>query len=231
MSVRAALLDVLRARPGLRHAASRLVFSALPRRARFRLIWALDLWGGGQSRSGRASSLDATQALRAALPSLLAELGVRTLVDVPCGDFGWMQATHLGAVEYVGIDLVPEIVARNRARFEGAGRRFLVGDLMHDPLPACDAVLCRHLLPHLSFRDALLALDRIRESGARWLLSTTFGGVDRNYDVVTGDFRAIDLQRPPFSLPPPVRLLDDNPEGFRDNFLGVWDLRPPARAG
>lgn len=225
MSVRARMLDALRTRPALRHFASRIAFATLGRRQRFRLIWALDLWGGGAARSGQGSTLEATRRLRTALPSALAELGVGVLVDVPCGDFGWLCGVDLGSVRYVGIDIVPEIVARNRERFgESERRRFVVGDAAREPLPAGDAILCRHLLPHLSFDDALRVLEQCRRSGARWLLTTTFAVVKSNHDVVTGDFRAINLERPPFGLPPPVRVLDDSCPANPDCLLGVWDI-------
>jgi hypothetical protein len=225
MRADARLLDLLRRYPSARHLVSRAVFSPLSRRKRFQLIWAFDLWGGGASRSGRASSLDATRRLRAGLPSTLTKLGVTTLLDVPCGDFNWMSEVDLGDVTYVGIDIVPQIVERNRSHFgESPRRRFLVGDVTSDALPRADAVLCRDLLPHLSFRDALRALSRIRGSGARWLLSTTFPYVERNYDVVTGDFRAINLERRPFSLPSPRWTIDDRVTDDTERLLGVWDI-------
>lgn len=225
MSLRGRLLEALRARPGLRHLATRVLFSPLGRRQRFRLIWALDLWGGASWRSGLGSTLEATHTLRAELPGLLAELGVRALVDVPCGDFAWMHEVDLGDVRYVGVDIVPEIVTRNRQRFGESERvRFVLGDVTRDPLPPGDAILCRHLLPHLSFRDALAALDQFRRSGARWLLTTTFSSPEINEDILTGDFRAINLQRPPFSLPPPVRIIDDSFRLNPDHVLGVWNI-------
>jgi len=226
VSLRSQLLDALRRRPALRHFASRLVLSPLGRRQRFRLIHALDLWGGGTLRSGLGSSLEATRRLRTELPLVLADLGVETLLDVPCGDFRWMREVDLGAIRYIGIDIVPEIVARNRELFgESDRRRFMEGDATRDGLPPADAILCRHLLPHLSFRDGLRVLDRFRGSGARWLLSTTFPAVETNYDVVTGDFRAINLERPPFDLPSPVRTIDDSFAANRGHALAVWDLR------
>jgi hypothetical protein len=72
-------------------------------------------------------------------------------------------------------------------------------------------------------------LARCRQSGARWFLSTTFPSVAANYDVTTGDFRAVNLERPPFDLPPPLRLLDDSFHANPDCRLGVWDFG--ARGG
>ena len=44
-------------------------------------------WGGGdETISGPGSTLRETVMLRAALPGVLAELGIRKLVDAPCGN-------------------------------------------------------------------------------------------------------------------------------------------------
>ncbi|MGH8131321.1 MAG: hypothetical protein ACRES3_10755 [Steroidobacteraceae bacterium] len=57
----------------------------------------------------------------------------------------------------------------------------------------------------------------------------------RNERIVAGEWRPLNLQPPPFGLPPPLRLINENcTEGngaYRDKALGLWDLttlRPPA---
>jgi hypothetical protein len=49
--------------------------------------------------------------------------------------------------------------------------------------------------------------------------------VEANYDVVSGDFRALNLECPPFRLPPPVRTLDDSCLANPTCSLGVWNIR------
>ena len=46
-------------------------------------------WDGEESKSGPGSGLTQTRRLRQELPLLFKELGVRTLLDAPCGDFYW----------------------------------------------------------------------------------------------------------------------------------------------
>jgi hypothetical protein len=38
------------------------------------------------------------------------------LLDIPCGDFNWMKLLNLG-VDYIGADIVGELIAENRRRF------------------------------------------------------------------------------------------------------------------
>jgi SAM-dependent methyltransferase len=183
-------------------------------------------WLGEESMSGPGSSLAATAALRRELPRLLAQLGCASLLDAPCGDLWWLKEAALPVASYCGVDIVPAVIAQNRRRHAAPGRTFLCLDVRRDPLPQADLVLCRDCLVHLSFRDALAALANFRASGAAWLLTTTFTGQHAHRDVLTGEWRPLNLQLPPFSLPPPLALLDERcPEEdgrYRDKSLGLW---------
>jgi hypothetical protein len=176
------------------------------------------LWGGGESASGIGSTLAATETVRRELPPLLSRLGVRMLLDAPCGDFNWMSAVDLGGVRYVGVDIVPELVEQNRARF---GLEFLCANIARDPLPRADLVLCRDCLIHLPYRSARAALDNFRRSGAAYLLTTHYPGAP-NRDILTGQWRPLDLEGPPFNLPPPLQLIPEGADSGR--FLGLWRL-------
>ena len=46
------------------------------------------------------------------LPELLESLEVKSIVDVPCGDHGWMSTLDLSPYDYIGIDIVAKCFAR-----------------------------------------------------------------------------------------------------------------------
>ena len=73
-------------------------------------------WGDAESVSGAGSNLTQTAEVRRVLPGLLAELGCRSMLDVPCGDFYWMRLVPLD-VDYTGGDIVSDIVARNQEQY------------------------------------------------------------------------------------------------------------------
>jgi hypothetical protein len=185
-------------------------------------------WLEAESRSGPGSGLVQTAVLRAELPGLLRSLGARSLLDVPCGDFNWLRHVDLGDVQYVGADIVDDLVARDRLAFGCGSRRFVTLDMTGDPLPHADVVLCRDGLVHLSFEDGLRALANFRRTGARHLVATTFPTLDVNEHIETGGWRPLNLQRPPFLLPEPVTLLNEGcTEGqgsYADKSLGVWEM-------
>ena len=130
--------------PALAHInfkASAEQFRGLGLEDAFARIYATNLWGADESRSGLGSASDATRVLRAALPEVLRAVGARTLLDAPCGDFGWLSHVDLGPVDYIGADIVPALVERNTTLFADDRRRFVQLDLTRDPLPAADVVL------------------------------------------------------------------------------------------
>ncbi|SDY47312.1 hypothetical protein SAMN05216215_102768 [Saccharopolyspora shandongensis] len=194
----------------------------------FRYIYRHNLWGSDESVSGNGSENAATEHIRAEIPALLRRRGVRTVADVPCGDFGWLSTTDLGVETYFGADIVPELVARNRDRYGGAQRRFEILDLTADPLPAADLVLCRDCLVHLTFDQIRAALRNIRRSGARYLLTTTFPELAVNVDAETGDWRPLNFQLAPFGFPAPLELVVEGcVEGdgrYADKALGLWEV-------
>jgi len=180
-------------------------------------------WGSDESRSGVGSNLDQTVEVRRALPLLVEELGCRSLLDLPCGDFNWMRLVPLD-IDYIGGDIVAELIARNQEQYGDSRRQFLRIDLLRDPLPAADLVLCRDCLVHLSNAAVFRALRNIKAAAADYLLTTTFIDRSQNENILTGLWRPINLQLPPFNFPPPLRLINENSPGLddRDKHLGLW---------
>jgi len=196
-----------------------------PREA-FDYIYRNRHWAGKESVSGEGASQDQTAQLRAVLPRRLRELETHTLLDLPCGDFSWMREVTLPVAQYVGADLLPALIAEHQARYADDRRCFLVLDLTVDALPPADVLLCRDCLVHLSFADVARALANIKRGGIDYLLTTTFPSCDQNEDVVTGDWRLLNLERPPFNFPPPLRLMNEgcteSRGAFGDKSLGLW---------
>ena len=201
------------ARKALRRPSMEAVFSDIYHR---------NLWQDPESVSGRGSTLARAAVIMSRLPPLLRELGTRTLLDAPCGDFNWMRHTDLGAVRYIGADVVPDLIADNRRLYGGPERSFVVLDLTRDRLPRADAILCRDCLIHLSFARIKAAVANFKRSGATHLLCTTHISVLENADCPDGGWRSVNLQLPPFNFPRPLKLIVEDAE--LGKCLGVWRL-------
>lgn len=214
---------------GLAYKLSRLLFLYKPRRQQFRHIFQEGGFGNSPSLSGEGSDWEQTRVIREELPRLLREFSVRSVFDIPCGDWYWMQQVDLSGIRYIGGDIVPELIQRNSAKFGTTEDRvFVVRDLCGDELPRVDLVLCRDCLVHLTLRDGRNALKNIQRSGSRYLLTTTYTSRTINPELNPSFFRPLNLQLPPFNLPAPLRLITEGcTEGdgaFADKSLGLWDL-------
>lgn len=210
----------VRALPGV--PTLRRVYADRFARQVFTTIYRENQWEDGESRSGTGSSLRATAILRRELPRVLRELGIRSMLDVPCGDFHWMSHMDLSGIEYIGADIVADVIAEN-TRLYGRRGRFLMLNAARDPLPTADLVLCRDLMIHLSFAQVARVVGHVKESGATWLAATSFPACAANVDIRTGDCRDINLARAPFHFPEPTVLIDEGPHsGATGKAVGVW---------
>jgi hypothetical protein len=192
-------------------------------------------WGDPDSRSGKGSNLRATQDLRPQLPPLFAELGVKSLVDLPCGDFFWMQHVDLSGISYLGGDIVPELIASNKAKYAGDGIEFAVIDLITGPIPKADLIFVRDCLVHLSHAHVAAALANIQASGSSYLLTTLYPSTENNDDIVTGQWRALNLTKAPFNLPEPKRIIAEGASSERGQgpgkMLGLWEIKELTTLG
>ena len=107
-------------------------------------------WNGRESASGPGSDLAQTVKVRRALPMLIEEYRVRSLLDVPCGDFNWMSqvVTKFPDISYIGIDIVPAIIEQNRALHTSDNVQFLHGDITTSAIPKADLIINRDCLMH-----------------------------------------------------------------------------------
>ena len=196
--------------------------------ATFSPFYAENRWGDPESASGPGSTLTRTSKLRSELPTLLKEIGARTLIDAPCGDFNWMKDTDLGVEQYIGVDIIPNLVARNQSLYGNDGRRFALLDLTRDNLPRVDVILCRDCFIHFSYKHIAAAIKNFQRSRSTYLLTNTYPALQENVNIRTGDFRQLNLLLPPFNFPPPLKQIEEKhpheAEEFFGKTLALWRL-------
>jgi SAM-dependent methyltransferase len=190
-------------------------------------IYDKNRWGSAESVSGPGSEMTATRNITLALPRLIKQYGITSILDAPCGDFHWMQNVDLAGAQYVGGDIVKELTASLSQRFAAPGRRFMHPDLVNDALPPVDLIFCRDCFIHLPFELINKALANFRKSGAKYALLTTYKNMVINFDTSIGGARGIDLCAKPFNLPLPTELIqEDLPSapGAAYKCMGLWPV-------
>lgn len=197
----------------------------------FTNIYKRNTWGGEDSVSGPGSDNHQTSVITRELPTLFNEFNISSILDIPCGDFHWMKNVNLKGIDYTGADIVKDLMQRNRERYERDGVCFHDLNLIDGKLPKVDLVFCRDCLVHLSFADIFLALKNICDSNSEYLLTTTFTSRKDNYDIVTGQWRVLNLELAPFILPNPLKIINeecteaDAGGVYEDKALGLWRIK------
>lgn len=193
----------------------------------FSEIYHNNSWNAQNSVSGPGSELPVTSVIIEEIPFIIKETNAKILLDAPCGDFHWMKETKLDLDKYIGVDIVPEIIANNQQKYSNETRTFINLDIIKDRLPQADMILCRDCLVHLSFKNVFTTIKNFKESNSKYLLTTTFPELRENRNIDTGLWRPINLQIKPFSFPNPIKLINEkfSENGkYTDKSLGLWKL-------
>lgn len=172
-------------------------------------------WAGGLrygTPCGKGSALPSTVNIRARLPELVKEYGIKTVCDAGAGDLHWLKTVEWD-VGYAGFDIHPRHPSVKRL------------DIRKEPLPACDLILCRQVLGHMNPEWVLQALALFRRSG-KYLLATQHD-TPVNELVRLDTYNRYNLMAEPFSLGDPLEVIPDgetSPEKKRFS-LCLWRLQ------
>lgn len=209
-----------------RYSVNMLQYPFMDTKAVFKDIYRKNIWNNPETVSGDSSTLDQTKILRKALPDLIKKYKISSMLDIPCGDFNWMQDTDL-YVEYTGADIVEPLVEINAKLFPDAGK-FVQLDICCDDLPKVDLIFCRDCLVHLANAKVADAIANIKRSGSKYLLITTFPEQKKNKNIVTGAWRALNFELPPFNFPVPLEIINEEfclrSKRFTDKSMGLWQI-------
>ncbi len=195
----------------------------------FTEIYKSNHWSSSESISGKGSEIIQASTLINEVNKLIIDFKINSILDIPCGDFNWMQKVNLENIDYLGADIVEELINENKIKYEQSEKlKFCVLNLISDSLPKRDLIIVRDCLVHLSNVDIKNAVQNIKSSGAKYLLTTTFVNHKRNHDIVTGNWRAINLQEKPYNFSTPILIINENcTEGFgefNDKSMALWEI-------
>ena len=132
---------------------------------------------------------------------LISEKEIKTIADLGCGDFNVGSRIAPLVVDYTGCDIVPELIERNKKKFGNDRCSFVCLDIVEDDLPAADLCLIREVFQHLSNKEIMNVLHKLRQY--KFVLVTeTIKSIEEgfNKDIPHGSHRGICLKYPPFCM-------------------------------
>jgi hypothetical protein len=193
------------------------------RRMKFDAISRRNVWQNRESRSGFGSTEQATELLRENFPEMIRLLEVENILDIPCGDFHWMQLLNL-QIPYIGADISEALVKKlQQEHASGNKREFRRLDIVNDSLPSADLTFVRECFNHFSFRRIHAATANVKLAGGRYLAVTHYPAHTLNTNQETGfTYRPINFTIAPFGWPPPIHTMSESACDGR--VVAVWRL-------
>lgn len=172
---------------------------------RFTIIFFINYWNDKTSKSGPGSSLDNTKNLIEILKKIVSTKKIRTILDLPCGDFRSFKnfTEQYPDINYLGGDIVRPLIYKNRKFFGKKNIDFFYCDARKTKLPMADLWLCRDLFIHLSFNEIFSVLKNFQDSSTRYLLVSSYLTKNShiNIDIKRNiDSRILDMSKSPFNI-------------------------------
>ena len=88
---------------------SKSKFTPLNIQDRFELIYNENYWESDESRSGLGSEIKNTKEVLKALKKIIKEYNIRSIIDIPCGDFNWMSKIDMKNIDYKALILLGQL--------------------------------------------------------------------------------------------------------------------------
>lgn len=110
-----------------------------------------------------------------------------TICDLGCGDFNIGKQLVPLSRKYVGVDIVPELIERNKRAFKDDRIEFHCLDIANDNLPSGNVAILRHVLQHLSNQEVQRILNKL--SDYKYVIITEHipeGEFVPNLDIISG---------------------------------------------
>ena len=173
------------------------------------------------SVSGCGSQMDdSTKNIRENLYNFLKKYNIKSIADIPCGDFWWMRNIDLFDINYIGGDIITPQITKLKSNFPN--NDFQRIDLRIDKLPNVDLLFSRDCLFHLSNIDKQMVFNNFISSNIEYLLMSNHPNSNNNVDIQTGDFGHINWQSNPWNFEKPIDILYDSNQGYDTKELQLY---------
>lgn len=182
-----------------------------PTKAVMHQIYEQHLWGGIEfdfySGEGSHSAEIVQPYLDTVIFFLSSHNNALTVCDLGCGDFNIEKHLVDYTKKYVAVDIVDELIERNKTKFKANNLEFQSLDIAKDELPEADCIILRQVLQHLSNEEIINIVNKL--TNYKYVILTEhlpLGGFEPNKNKIASQGirlkhnSGVDLLEAPFNL-------------------------------
>ena len=164
------------------------------------------------SVSGHGSNINTNQFfnLKKIFTKIIDEKNINSVLDMPCGDFLWFyEIIKHKNIDYVGVDIVKELIEANQAKYENKNFDFINDDIVNfNTNKKFDLILIRDLFIHIQNSDIKKIKQNIKKIDFSYVALNSYNN-KINHDVVVGKHRKVNLLIEPFNFEKPLEYFKD----------------------
>ncbi|WP_282148487.1 class I SAM-dependent methyltransferase [Algibacter lectus] len=174
-------------------------------------IYELNLWGGSEFDFYSGSGSHNPDIVNPYLDVLTAFLESHnknlTVCDLGCGDFNIGKQLTQFTKKYIAIDIVENLIERNKQIHQANNLEFHCLDIAKDELPMSDCIIVRQVLQHLSNAEIKNVIEKL--TNYKYIILTEhlpLGDFKPNKDIISGQGirlkqnSGVNLLEAPFNL-------------------------------
>lgn len=156
-------------------------------------------WG---KQSGSGSSPFYTIDYRCFIDKFVRLNRINSIVDIGCGDWQFSRFLNLQGVNYLGIDVVPSVIAKNKELYRDKNVDFCLAPDEVSLIPGGDLLIMKDVLQHFPNAEIIKYSTLVFPKFKHCLITNSYEKLQSlvNTDISFGEFRCLDLSSPPFSF-------------------------------
>ncbi|WP_111685104.1 class I SAM-dependent methyltransferase [Winogradskyella tangerina] len=165
--------------------------SPWPTKAAMEQVYEQHLWGGDEhdfySGEGSHRPEIIEPYLKEVTSFLKSHQNKLSVCDLGCGDFNIGQQLLPYTSSYIAIDIVKDLISRNKIKFKNDDVEFHCLDIAKDELPKADCAIIRQVLQHLSNTEIKAITKKL--SNYKYVILTEhipIGDFIPNIDIISG---------------------------------------------
>ncbi|WP_246293561.1 MULTISPECIES: class I SAM-dependent methyltransferase [Winogradskyella] len=137
-----------------------------PTKAVMEQIYDKKLWGGKDFDFYSGEGSHHTEIIQPYLDSIISFLKSHdndlVVCDLGCGDFNIGKQLTKHTKKYIGIDIVENLIERNKTLFKAKNLEFHCLNIVEDELHKADCIIIRQVLQHLSNVEILKIVEKFK---------------------------------------------------------------------